>query len=47
LVFELDDDLIGDGRIERYEVVVSDGRGISASVQPWALQEDVDEAPKA
>jgi ribosomal protein S6 len=33
------DDLIGKGSIERYEVVVSDARGISESVHPWGFKE--------
>jgi hypothetical protein len=37
--FLLDDNLIGKGSIERYEVVVGDARGISQSVYPWGFKE--------
>jgi hypothetical protein len=44
LVFVLDDRVFDSGVIEHYDVVVRDGRGVTASVQPWALQEVTDEA---
>ena len=46
LVFLIDDRVLDGGIIEHYDVVVRDGRGITASVQPWALQEITDEAPQ-
>jgi hypothetical protein len=39
LVFGFDRHLIGSRPIRGYDVVVSDSRGISASVQPWVMRE--------
>jgi hypothetical protein len=39
LVFRLPDELIGSGRIERYDVEVTDSRGLIERVQPWVMRE--------
>lgn len=42
LIFKVDDALIGDAAIERYDAVLRDSRGPVESVQPWVLREIVD-----
>lgn len=39
LLFRLDDGLVGDGSIDRYDAVVSDSRGPVETVQAWVLRE--------
>jgi hypothetical protein len=41
LMFKLDDALIGDGTIERYDAVIRDSRGPMEAVQAWVLREIV------
>jgi hypothetical protein len=42
LMFKLDDALLADRAIERYDVVIHDSRGPVATAQAWALREIVD-----
>lgn len=42
LMFKVDDALIGDATIERYDAVLRDSRGPVEGVQPWVLREIVD-----
>lgn len=42
LMFKVDDALIGDAAIERYDAVLHDSRGPVEGVQPWVLREIVD-----
>ncbi|MGH3932671.1 MAG: hypothetical protein ACRDTF_22160 [Pseudonocardiaceae bacterium] len=42
LIFKVDDALIGDAAIERYDAVLRDSRGPVENVQFWVLREIVD-----